>query len=241
MNQSKNKETLSTNFKQESHSNLKNMIMICSILYEEIFNITINSSQIPIRENYQILDEIFLNNIGKNNKIISLSVNLMNKNCKIIRAGKDLHKYKDNSLFDLFPLIFKDNQTNFFLLQILNGFNSDAHNNQSNSRHEFTKISSITKKGTIKFKDKKIKIQKPNDYIEIKLIICESFSTKIFYKLLILKLYPLFDYNFNNYFLLFDGTFHLHKNTIMTFQKFESRQNNNPKIVAVSKFFKLVR
>ena len=236
MNQSKNKETLSTNFKQESHSNLKNMIMICSILYEEIFNITINSSQIPIRENYQILDEIFLNNIGKNNKIISLSVNLMNKNCKIIRAGKDLHKYKDNSLFDLFPLIFKDNQTNFFLLQILNGFNSEAHNNQSNNRHDFTKIPSITKKGTIKFKDKKIKIKKPNDFIEIKLIICESFSTKIFYKLLILKLYPLFDYNFNNYFLLFDGTFHLHKNTIMTFQKFESRQNNNPKIVAVSKF-----
>ena len=63
MDQSKNKETLSSNIKQESGSNLKNMLMICSILYEEIFNLPINSSQIPIRENYQALDENFFKSL----------------------------------------------------------------------------------------------------------------------------------------------------------------------------------
>ena len=47
------------------------------------------------------INQILTENKGINNKIISLSVNLMNKNCKIIRAGKDLHK-----LVTLYPNLY---------------------------------------------------------------------------------------------------------------------------------------
>ena len=102
--------------KQENISNSKNLIMACSILYEEIFNEALNTSQIPIRDNIQLLEDIFLNNNNRNDKIISLSMNLTNNNCTIIRAGKDLSIYKNLNLFELFPLVFKEFQINFFYI-----------------------------------------------------------------------------------------------------------------------------
>ena len=98
--------------------------MACSIIYEEIFNITINNSQIPIRDNIQQIEDVFANNI-KNDRIISLSMNLISNNCIIIRAGKDLSFYKNNNLFDLFPLIFKQYQIKLFMLCILENFESN--------------------------------------------------------------------------------------------------------------------
>ena len=236
MQNPKFKDVLYNNYKQDNYSNLKNMIMICSILYEEIFNIIINSSQIAIRDNYQILDEIFLNNMTKNNRVITLSMDLINNNCKIIRAGKDLYKYKDYNLFDLFPLIFKDNQKNFFLSTIFESFNMDIKKSKTINRtnYEIKSVISLIKKDIKKIKDNRIKIKTKNEIIEIKVIICDNISTKLFYKLLVLKITPLFNYNFNSHYLLFDGTFHLYKNTIMTFENFNSR-NNAQKIISISK------
>ena len=67
--------------KTEIHHNTQNLIKACSIFYEEIFNITIKKSQLPLRENISQLEEIFRGNY-KNNRIISLSLNLINKNRK---------------------------------------------------------------------------------------------------------------------------------------------------------------
>jgi hypothetical protein len=130
------------NHKQENISNSKNLIMACSILYEEIFNEALNSSQIPIRDNIQLLEDIFLNN--KNDKIISLSINLTNNNCTIIRAGKDLSIYKNLNLFELFPLVFKEFQINFFLYSVLNNFNMKGKKEEITSNNNKEKKEEIT-------------------------------------------------------------------------------------------------
>lgn len=103
--------------------------MACSIIYEEIFNEALNSSQIPIRENILQLEDIFLNNT-KADKIISLLIDLSNNNCKILRAGKELSIYKDNDLFNLFPLIFKEYQIKLFFSTIFKNFDISKKKNE---------------------------------------------------------------------------------------------------------------
>ena len=68
----------------------------------------------------------------------------------------------------------------------------------------------------------------------MKLIICQSISSKIYYKLITLKLVPLFNSNYNSYFILFDGIFKLHKNILITLQDFEEDNNPDEKIISVS-------
>ena len=101
--------------KSENTTNSKHLLLTCSIIYEEIFNVTLNNSQMPIRDNLQQIEDIFHIGMNKNNNIISLALNLTNKSCKILRAGKGLYSYINNNLFDLFPLIFKQYQINYFM------------------------------------------------------------------------------------------------------------------------------
>ena len=227
--------------KQENISNSRNLIMACSLIYEEIFNTTINNSQLPLRVNIQPLIDIFGSNSNKMDKAISLSVNLTNNNCKIIRAGKDLSFYKNNNLFDLFPLIFKEYQINLFLYSILDNF--DKNITKENKNINMNSGSTIIKKNSKKEKEhrKSIKPRKSiyneknkRDYVEIKVIICENISSKIFYRLLTLKLSPLFNNDYNSYFILFDGFFYLHKDTLITLQDFEEGNDPIEKVLAVS-------
>ena len=223
------------NNKQENISNSKNLIMACSILYEEIFNEALNSSQIPIRDNIQILEDIFLNN--KNDKIISLSMNLTNNNCIIIRAGKDLSIYKNLNLFELFPLVFKEFQINFFLYSVLNNFNMKEKKEviiNNNNKENKSLNKAITSNNNIVKTIKPISHHKnKTERVEINIVICQDISSKIYYKLLTLKLIPLFNNDFNNYFLILDGYYSLHNNTLITIQDFEE---NSPKekLIAVS-------
>ena len=217
--------------KLENISNSRHLILICSVIYEEIYNTTLNNSQIPIRENIQPLEDIFYNNSNKINKIISLVVDLTNKTCKIIRAGKGLYPYINTNLFDLFPLIFKQYQIDLFMSSILEHF-------------EIGKIDKkIVKKGTInnrlsarltKSGLKTMNINKnKKDYIEIKLILWENIDSKVYFKLLTLKITPLFN-NLTPYFILFDGLHLIHKNTIITLQDFEENINAKEKLISVS-------
>ena len=72
------------------------------------------------------------------------------------------------------------------------------------------------------------------EHIEINLIICENISSKIYYRLLTLKLSPLFNDDYNNYFILFDGIFSLHKNTIISLKDLEEGNSAKEKVLAVS-------
>ena len=67
------------------------------------------------------------------------------------------------------------------------------------------------------------------------MIISENISSKIFYRLLILKLTPLFNYDYNNCFILLDGSFKLYKNTIMTMQEIKNQGEMGQRIISVSK------
>ena len=231
------------NHKQENISNSKNTMMACSIIYEEIFNEALNSSQVPIRENILQLEDIFLNNT-KADKIISLLIDLSNNNCKILRAGKELSIYKDNDLFNLFPLIFKEYQINLFFSTIIKNFDiskqkiEDIKNINSIKSNKGAKNKiNISRKSTNKLKNIKQINNNSNDKnenVEIKVIICQNISSKIYYKLLIMKLKPLFNNDFNNFFLIFDGFYFLQNHTLITIQDFEESLNPIERLISVS-------
>ena len=185
--------------KLENATNSKNMLIACSIIYEEIFNTIISNSQMPIRDNMQPLEDIF-NNTNKNNNIITLEVDLINYNCKIIRAGKWLYLYINKNLYDLFPQIFKQHQINAFLHAIFTGFNNEEEKNNEND----DKKKNITKKGRVK-----------KEFVDIKLVLYENISDKTYFKLLTLRLTSLFN-NDNNHLILFNGTYSFNKKTIVS-------------------------
>jgi hypothetical protein len=77
----------------------------------------------PIRNNFQILEDTFINSFNESDKKISLALSLNNTECKIIRAGKGLSSFLNENLFDLFPIEFKQYQTDLFTQSVLNNFN----------------------------------------------------------------------------------------------------------------------
>ena len=227
--------------KSENTTNSKHLILACSIIYEEIFNVTLNNSQIPIRDNLQPIEDIFHIGMNKNNNIISLAFNLTNKNCKILRAGKGLYPYINNNLFDLFPLIFKEYQINLFMSCILENFESNA---KRGNKKNFLRSASFNRKdkkasqrSSKKLMNNNLKtINNNNDkgeFIEIKVILSKNIASKMYYKLLSLKLALLFNSD-NYYFILFDGVYCLHKYTLITLQDLEVNSYSIEKLIAVS-------
>ena len=221
--------------KLENISNSRHLILVCSIVYEEIFNTTLNNSQLPIRDNVQPFEDIFHNNSNKINKIITLSVDLTKTNCKILRAGKGLSSYVDTDLFDLFPLIFKEYQIKLFMSNILQNYESNENKEDINNIN--LKYEKYTKKISSKYIKGGVKLNYNNkskkEFIEIKLILCENISSKMYYKLLTLKLTPLFN-NDTQHFLLFDGMFMINKNTLITLQDFEENIKAKEKLIGLS-------
>jgi len=96
----------------------------------------------------------------------------------------------------------------------------------------------LTKKRVSKMniKNEKGKMREVNnktEFIEIKLILSENILSKMYYKLLTLKLTPLFNNN-NNNFILLDGLYFFQKNIILTYQDFNENQNNKEEIIGFS-------
>ena len=220
--------------KLENISNSKHLILICSIIYEEIFNTKLNSTQIPIRENLQPLEDIFYNNSNKINKIISLSFEIENKTCKIIRAGKGLYSDLNSNLFDLFPLVFKEYQIDLFMDRILK-FENEPNKiktkgiigSNKSTKKNVPRMNTKSAKNNIKAANNK------TEFVEIKLIISENIFTKMYYKLLTLKLTPLFNSD-NNHFILLDGLYFFQKNIMITHQDFDENPNAKEEILGVS-------
>ena len=77
------------------------------------------------------------------------------------------------------------------------------------------------------------KIIDKNEYMEFNMIISENISSRIFYRLLILRLTPLFNYEYNSLYILLDGSFRLFKNTIMTIQDSKNRSHIGQRIISV--------
>ena len=127
-NNSNNGNTITKNL------NCNNLLTICSLFYEELYNESTSSSRLYIRDSQNVLEDL-INNNNKNKKFITFEIIAHNFQVKIIRAGGYLNKYENTYLFDLFPEIFKTNQI-MSMKKILLTSNSselkDIKNNESN-------------------------------------------------------------------------------------------------------------
>ena len=99
--------------------NCSNILTICSLFYEELYNESISNSRIYIKNSQNIIDDLIHNNL-KTQKSITLEINSKNFQVKIIRAGGALNKYENYSLLNLFPEIFKLKQISLMKEILLN-------------------------------------------------------------------------------------------------------------------------
>jgi len=178
--------------------NCNNLLTICSLFYEELFNEPFANSGIYIREGPNLLEDL-INNNEKNSKQITLEINIHDFKTKIIRAGGHFNKYENNDLCDFFPSIFKN-------IQMMEMKNILLNSNDS-FQMELLKE---------KYKNKKGKKEK--QYIKFNFIIEEKEDNLIFYKVLKLKL-TLMLINNINIIIYLNGTYKLENNIIVTEQK----------------------
>ena len=236
--------------KFENITNAKNLILICSILFEELFNTTLSNTQVPIRNNPQIIEDVSINN--KNDKKISLALILNKKECKIIRAGKGLSSFVNENLFELFPIEFKQYQIDLFTQSVLNNFDYNILEKEKEKNKDFTSnlgyssftqikkrnkgITRLVSSSTLKLiniNPHKNKIINRKEYIKIEIIICQNIFSRIYYQLVTLKLTPLFNTD-NNYFILLDGVNYIHKHSVITLVDQEQNHFAEENIFSIS-------
>ena len=102
----------------EGVSSYSYLLNICSLLYEEIFNKSISSHSIQIRENPQLIEDTLKNFVKQSNHII-LNFNLKTMECKILNAGLQLIEYINTNFYDLFPNQIKTKLIQNFSHEIL--------------------------------------------------------------------------------------------------------------------------
>ena len=155
----------------EGLPNWNNLLSICSLFYEELFNETISNSGISIRDNPNLLEDL-INNNYKYSKHITFEINFLSFNVKIIRAGGEINKYENKNFFDLFLGICKNNQI-FEMKKILLNSNNSTEKSKKKRKKEQKFLKGIEK-------------EKQN--INFNFLIEEKENNEIFCRLLKLKL-----------------------------------------------------
>ena len=95
------------NFKQyySSNSKMKDILYqltICSIIYEELFNVPLNKNDlVQIRDHYQDFEDTL--NLFDVNKQFTFEFNIFTRETLIIRSGKEFYKYLYHHFCELFP------------------------------------------------------------------------------------------------------------------------------------------
>ena len=105
--------------KSEGIINFCRYISICSMIYEEIFNTSLSSGGITLKENQIFLDDLSNKNNSEFNQII-IQIDLLNFENKIIYIIGEFAKYKDKALCQLFPNIFRNKQLLLIKKKIIN-------------------------------------------------------------------------------------------------------------------------
>ena len=198
LNSSKFKENLFIS-KMEGTSNYSYLLNICSLLYEEIFNKSISSHSIPIRENPQLIEDILKNFVKQSNYII-LNFNMKTFECKLLNSGMQLIDYINKNFYDLFP-----NQIKAILIQ--------NFSNEILYPKEKMPLTQINK--TSKLKSKQI--------IDSSLVIKNNEENINYLWILYLKLFLLFNNSIKENIIL-SGYFIIHKNTLMTIKSKEEKE-----------------
>ena len=181
--------------------NCGNILTICSLFYEELYNEPISNSRIYIRDSQNLLDDLINNNI-KNNKLITLEITAQHFIVKIIRAGGFLNKYENYSLFDLFPEIFRKKQIIMMKKILLNSDSDFQKSKIDNNKNRNTRS---------KIKENEFQRINLNFIIEIKE------GNDIYFQLLKLDLNFLILKTINTVFYL-NGIYKIDKEIIITKQ-----------------------
>ena len=179
--------------------NCNNLLTICSLFYEEFFNETISNSGISIRDNPNLLEDL-INNNNKNTKQITLEIDILHFEVKIIRAGGQINKYENHNFFDIFTSIFKNEQI-FEMKNILLNSNDCSDIKTKNNKKKFQKFL----KG----------MEKEKQYINFNFLIEERDDNDILCKLLKLKLSLILLTNISNKIYL-NGTYFINNDIIVS-------------------------
>ena len=187
----------------EELPNCSNLLTICSLFYEELYNETFSGSGISIRNKTNLLEDL-INNNYKNANQITLEINLLNFQIKIIRAGGYFNKYENNNFFNFFFSKFKKDQIKEMKKSLL----------YSDNFIQIKYEKDCDKNNLLK----KNKLETENQYINFSFIIEERENEEIFCKLFKLKLSLILLANINNYIYL-NGIYCLDNNIIITEKK----------------------
>ena len=184
--------------KNEGVINFFRYISICTMIYEEIFNITLSNSGISLRENQIFLDDLSNKSNNELNQII-IQFDLLTFETKIIYAIGEFSKNRNKALCQLFPNIFKNKQMMMIKNKLLN---LKSFKNEINIDDPF--------------------FQNNNDeegqFINIHCIICDNQDNKKGFKLISLKLCLIYPLGITKTILL-AGIYSIEKNIIITLDK----------------------
>ena len=118
--------------KNEGIINFFRYISICTMIYEEIFNTTISTTGITLKENQIFLDNLSNKNNSTLNEII-IQLDLLNLENKIIYVIGEFSKYKNRALCQLFPNIFRSKQLMMIKKKLSNLKNFENDINDKNT------------------------------------------------------------------------------------------------------------
>ena len=192
--------------KNEGIINFFRYISICTMIYEEIFNITLSSSGLSLKENQAFLDDLNNKNYQELNQII-IQTDLLNFENRIIYIIGELAKYKDKCLCKLFPHIFRRKQISIIQNKILNSkyIKADTDNNNLNNF----------------FNNNNLNID--NQYINFMFIIFDKDEKLNKFKLIQLELSLIYTLEMTRKILL-TGIYSVEKNIIITIDKSSKEQ-----------------
>ena len=200
--------------KNEGIINFYKYISICSMIYEEIFNVTLSNGGVSLKENQIFLDDISnKNNINLNQLIINLD--LLSFENKIIYITGELAKYKDKALCQLFPNIFKAQQLTIMKKKIMNSKFLTLINKDKDFFNNNTYTSAKGKNNDEQF-------------INFQLVIYDEVDHKKTFVIISLKLNLIYPTDIAKNILL-TGFYSLNRNVIITLDK--STNENKKEIV----------
>ena len=187
--------------KSEGVFNFYRHISICTMIYEEIFNVTLSNVGLSLKENPVFLDDINKKNINLNQIIIQL--NLLTFENKIIYIIGEFSKYKDKALCQLFPNIFRNKQLLLIKDKIVNQKYYKKRNN-GNKQNKFSKLNNNKDPG--------------QQYIDFHCVIYDFIEKKKKFRLINLRLNLIYPLKVTKKILLY-GVYSIEKNIIITLDK----------------------
>ena len=210
--------------RNEGIINFNKYISICSMIYEEIFNVTLSNGGVSLKENQIFLDNISNKNNMEMNQII-IHLDLLSFEDKIIYITGERSKYKGKTLCQLFPNIFKAQQLSIMKNKIMNSkfltlINKDKDYFQNNIY--------LNTKGK----------NNSDQFINLQLLIYDEIEHKKIFAILSLNLNLINPVNMSKKILL-TGFYSIDKNIIITLDK--STNENKKEIVLNSENYQALK